>query len=609
MVFITRLRSVVQSCIAASSLARSSIVSLTKPLSSLCIAAVLAAIGFFTTPATAQVNAAPEPRNFLDSTPKPEPKPEPKPDTARDRSSAKKFTRQGRYAKPALRTPALTIANLGKPQTLDPHKITSVWESRIVGDLFLGLVTEGPDANIVPGVAASWSASDDNYTWTFKLRESLWSNREPVTAHDFVYSFRRAINPDTQAFFAPGLYAIQNAFAIHNRKITDIEQLGVTAVDDYTLEITLQIPDAFFLEQLTHPIAYPVFRDQIEGGKINRNGAAGQHSLISNGAYRLTRWENSGKVRVAKNASFYDATKTNIDIVVYDPDPDVQRAVQKFESGNVHISRDIGVDDIDKLRDDREQEIHITPHLGVYYFTLNLAHLPFQSKSVRQALSMALDRETITDKVLRTGESPAYGLVPPGVSDYKDQSSVEWRFVPYQERVKQARVLMEKAGYDSENPLKFTLDFNLGDENHERIALAATAMWKKIHVDATVVSRSATKHYELLQGGRFQAGRASWLSQHNDASTFLGILHSAVGNLNYGRFKHAEFDDLLHKAASAPIGEQRQQLFAKAQKILNDEQPVIPVYHYVSRNLVSNRVTGWKANAKDVQRTRYLSIK
>ena len=500
----------------------------------------------------------------------------------------------------------LRVGNMGEPATLDPHHVAGTWENRIIGDMFMGLTTEGPDGSVVPGAAESWTISDDGLTYTFKLRDHSWSDGTPVSADDFVFSLRRILAPETAAKYASLLYPIKNAEQVNNASLADASQLGVRAIDAKTLEVTLKAPTPYFIEQLTHYTAFPVPKHLVEkhGDDWIKKG-----TIASNGPYVLDEWVPNTHVRLVKNDGFYDATNVSIDKVEYFPTEDRGAVQKRFRAGEIDIAKDFASEQFDFLKKNLPDQIQVAPKLGIYYYTINTKKPPFDDVRVRQALSMVIDREAITEKILKTGEVPAYSFVPPGTGNYGDPAYVEWMETPYAERVEKAKALMADAGFGPGNPLKFTLSYNTS-ENHKRIAIAISAMWKKsLGVEAELFNQEITPHYDKLEQNDFDVARAAWVADYNDAQNFLYLLETRTGRQNYGRWSNAKFDSLMEQAATTTDMDKRAAHLREAEAIAMAEQSNIPIYYYVSKNLVSNKIAGWESNVKDVQRTRYLSIK
>jgi oligopeptide transport system substrate-binding protein len=307
-------------------------------------------------------------------------------------------------AGPAAAEKTLRIANMGEPESFDPHKVSGVWTHRILRDIFTGLTTEGQAGEAIAGAAESWTVSGDGTVYTFKIRDHVWSDGKPVTAQDFVFSFRRILLPETAAEYAS---------AINTGKAA-AETLGARAIDERTLEVTLRAPTPYFLTQLTHYTAWPVPQHVVE-----KHGAdwTKRDNIVGNGPYLLEEWVPSTHVKLVRNPKFYDPGSVKIDRVVYYPGEDRVAGQKRFRAGEVEIATDFSSDQIDWLHKNLPKETRIAPYLGIYYYPINTSKPPFNDKRIRQAMSLAINREAITDKVLKSGEIPAYSFVPPGTPE------------------------------------------------------------------------------------------------------------------------------------------------------------------------------------------------
>ena len=511
----------------------------------------------------------------------------------------------GGLSAPVQAQDVLRVGNMGEPATLDPHHVAGVWENRIIGDMFLGLTTEGQDGSVVPGVAEDWTISDDGTVYTFKLGDHNWSDGTPVTADDFVFALRRILAPEAAAKYASLLYPIKNAEELNSAKMQGMENLGARAVDDKTLEITLKAPTPYFIEQLTHYTAFPVPKHLVEK---HGDDWIKKENIASNGAYMLDEWVPNTHVRLVKNPDFYDAENVAIETVEFFPSEDRAAVQKRFRAGEIDIAKDFASEQFDFLKKELPDETSVAPYLGIYYYTINNTKPPFDDPRVRNALSMAIDREAITDKVLKTGELPAYSFVPPGTGNYGDPAYVDWMDEAQEQRVEGAKALMAEAGYGPDNPLKLTLSYNTS-ENHKRIAIAVASMWKQnLGVQAELFNQEVTPHYNKLEGNDFDVARAGWIADYNDAQNFLYLLETRTGRQNYGRYSNPEYDRLMEQASTTTDMDKRAQYLHEAEAIAMEEQAIIPIYYYVSKNLVSTKVAGWEPNVKDIQRTRYLSL-
>lgn len=504
----------------------------------------------------------------------------------------------------ALQAAELHVGNAGEPDTLDPHHASGTWENRVIGDMFMGLTTEAADGTVIPGAAESWTVSDDGTVYTFTLRDHTWSDGTPVTTDDFVFALRRILDPETAAEYASILYTIKNAQALNEGTMEGMENLAVRAVDAKTLEITLENPAPYFIEQLTHFTAFPVPQHKLE--ELGEDWVK-PANIVSNGAYTVVEWVPNTHVKSVKNETFYDADNVAIDTVYFYPAEERNAALKQFRAGELDVQYDFASDQIDWLTENLPDETRISPYLGVYYYSINTRNAPFDNPALRQALSLAIDRKAITEKVLRTGELPAYSFVPPGTGNYGDPAYVDWMEMPYEERVAKAKELMAEAGFGPDNPLQLQLRYNTS-ENHKKIAIAIAAMWKQLGIETELFNAEVKVHYNDVQEGDFEVARAGWIADYNDPQNFLYLMDSSTGVLNYAGYANAEYDRLMQEAAATADLDARADLLRQAEAIAMDEQPNIPIYYYVSKNMVGQQVKGWVDNTKDIHRTRFLTV-
>ncbi|MGH1478906.1 MAG: peptide ABC transporter substrate-binding protein [Geminicoccales bacterium] len=498
----------------------------------------------------------------------------------------------------------LRIANAGEPDTLDPHHASGTWENRIIGDMFLGLTTEAADGSVIPGAAESWTVSDDGLVYTFTLRDHNWSDGTPVTADDFVFAMRRLLAPETAAQYASLLYTVKNAKGLNEATMDGMDQLGAKAIDAKTLEVTLEYPAPYFIEQLTHPTAFPVPKHKVE--ELGEDWIK-PVNMVVNGAYIATEWVPNTQITTVKNDAFYDAANVSIETVHFFPAEERNAATKQFRAGEIDIQYDFASDQIDWLNENLPDETRISPYLGIYYYPINTTKPPFDNVDVRQALAMAIDREAITDKVLKTGEIPAYSFVPPEAGEYGEPALVDWKEMAYEDRVAKAADLLGGAGFGLDNPLRLQLRYNTS-ENHKKVAIAVAAMWKKIGVQAELFNAEVKVHYNDLQEGNFDIARAGWIADYNDPQNFLYLMESDTGANNYSGFANTDYDAYMTQADVETDPQQRNDLMRQAEAIAMAEMPNIPINYYISKNLVSAKVQGYVDNTKDTHRTRFLTI-
>ncbi len=492
----------------------------------------------------------------------------------------------------------------GEPGSLDPELISGTWEVIVVEDLFLGLTTDNAHGDAVASLAKSWTVSPDKTRYTFKLRDDVrWTDGSPVTAQDAVFGLRRAVDPKTAAPMASLLNVIRNAAAINVGKMPP-DKLGVSAPDAHTVVIDLVSPTPYFIDLLSNPVSYPLPKHVVE--KYGKDWIKPAH-IATDGPYKFAEWVPQSHIHAVKNPDFYDAKDVQIDDVYYELTEDRSAALRRFRAGELDINNDIPIDQITWLRKNMADELHIAPYLGTYYYVYNMTKPPFNDKRVRVALSMLVDRETITDKILRTGEKPAYGLVPPNIAHYDGAVKASFAMLDKAERLKRARQLLSDAGYGPGHPLHVTIRYNTS-ENHKKIATAVSAMWKRAGVQTDLLNADVTVHYAALREGDFEVARASWIADYNDPQDFLLVLSAKSSALNYSRYHNPVYNRYLDEAAHEIDLKKRAAILRKAEITAIEDAPILPIYYYVSKNLVAKRVKGWVDNPENIHPTRYLSL-
>lgn len=503
----------------------------------------------------------------------------------------------------AARGEVLRVANPGHPASLDPHRITGVWENRIVGDMLMGLTTEGPRGEVTGGAAESWQVSEDGLRYEFRLRQHYWSDGRPVTADDFVYSFRRMMSGETTSPYAQFFWVIENGRSVTSGAAPPTA-LGVAAIAPDRLEIRLGRRTPYFSGLLMHFAAFPVPRHVIE--TYGRNWTE-PGRMPANGAFQLQARTPNDHVLLEKNPRFFDAANVRLRGVRYDGLEDRDAALLRFRAGELDVLRDFPAGRTAWLREHMPDAVRTAPFLGLSFLAVNHQRAALQDQRVREALSMAIDRQVIVERVLGSGEQVALSLVPPGTADYPVPARPEWQDLAMDARRAQARALMEEAGYGAERPLRVHLRYPLS-ENERRVAIALQSMWRTVFVDAELDRAETAIHYASLQQGDFDLGLASWLAVYNDAQTFTLLLETDSGPNNLGSYSNAAYDRLADEASREADPLARAGLLREAEELAMREQALIPLYHHAARNLVSARVLGWQDNLLDVNRSRYLEI-
>jgi oligopeptide transport system substrate-binding protein len=492
-----------------------------------------------------------------------------------------------------------------EPETLDPHHALGVPASHILRDLFEGLTAESPGGDLIPGAALRWNISRDARTYTFYLRRDLvWSNGDPLTAEDFVYSLRRALDPETASSAARNLMPIQNAREVLAGELP-VEELGTNLLDEFTMQITLTGPTPYFLGLLASPVAYPVNRKNVEqfGDQFSKNG-----TLVSNGAYVLQEWKPRVSIELRKNPNYREADRTIIERVFYIPTEDRSTEVKKFRAGELDWTNEVPSNQFKWLQRYYPGELVVSPWMGSYFFGFNLTQEPFiDNPSLRMALILSVDRTIITEKVTQFGEMPSYALVPPGIDGYVPFSP-EYADWTQEERDHEARKLYEQAGYSEENPLRIEIRYNTSD-NDKKIALAIASMWKQtLGVIVTLVNEEFRVFLQNREQKVItQVFRAGWISDYNDPYSFLELFRSGHGRNDYG-YSNTTFDALLDEVGTERVRARRERLMFEAERVLMSDHVIIPVFTYVTKRLVNPRLKGWQNNVMDHHSSRYMFL-
>ncbi len=486
--------------------------------------------------------------------------------------------------------------NGAEPATLDPHLAEGAPSSHILRDLFEGLTSESPQGRIVPGAAIRWNISRDGKTYTFYLRrEARWSNGDPVIADDFVYGLRRSASPATASSSAQGLLPIANAAEVLSGELPT-DQLGVTAINDYILQIDLKGPTPYFLRILNLASTYPVHRPSLDehGSAFSRPG-----NLVSNGAYVLKDWKLRSRIELTRNEYYWDADNVVLEQIFYYPFADQSAASKQFRAGELHWTDGVPSNQFKWLQKHYPDELVISPWSGSYFFGYNVLREPFiLNPDLRLALALALDRDLLTEKVTQFGEQPSYSLVPPGIGDFVSPLPV-WAEWSQAERNAEARRLYSGAGYSEERPLRVEIRYNSGG-NNKKMALAAASLWKQVlGVQATLFNEELkvflqTREQKVLT----QVFRAGWISDYADPFSFLELFRSGHGRNDYG-YSNEHYDSLLDEIAAERIPARRRRLMFEAERVLLADLPFIPLYTYVTKRLVNPRLRGWESNIMD----------
>jgi len=497
----------------------------------------------------------------------------------------------------------ISRGNGAEPDSLDPQLARMDSALTILRDAYEGLTAVGRDGGVEPAAAEGWEVSADGLTWRFRLRDDArWSNGEPVEAADFVAAWRRLVDPVTASQYAQMLEPVKNARAIVTGR-APASSLGVSDDGPGVLVVRLEQPTAYFASLLSHPSTFPVHRQSLApgGSSVARPGNA-----VTNGAYVPIEWQVGAFVRAERNPHFREASSAAIDAVRYQHVGDPGTELTRYRAGELDVTYTLPAGQVARWPAARRGELRTGPQLGIYYYGLAVDRAPFRDNpKLRLALAMAVDREILVEKVLGDGEIAAYGWVPPGVAGYEAQRFA-WADWPAERRLAEARRLYAEAGYSAQRPATFQLSYNKSPL-HDRIALAVSAMWKQwLGAQVTLRAEEFRVLKQTIDSRDVEAFRGSWVADYNDAYSFLQVLRGGFG-INLPRYSSAAYDALLDEAGRGAEGE-RAGLLAAAERQLLEDVPLVPLFFYVSKHLVSPRVGGWYDNVMNVTYTRHLTL-
>ena len=480
-----------------------------------------------------------------------------------------------------------------EPQYLDPHLATSVAAHNILSALLEGLVSEDPKTlQPLPGVAESWQISSDKKRYLFQLRkDALWHNGDSVTAHDFVYSYKRILNPDLGAKYASMLHVLKNAKIYHSgEKVWEEADVGVTAINDYSLELILENQTPYFLELLNHYAWFPVHPPTIE--KFDAFARIGTkwtkpENFIGNGPFKLSEHKINSVIEASVAETYWDRNQTRLSAIKFYPIETADTEERAFRTGYLHVTQTVSSDRIEFLKQNHPEWIHFEPYLGTYYYRFNLEKPPFDDVRVRKALSLSVNRDLLVEKVLKGGQLPAYCFTPPNTGGFTAKEG--YGYNPRKAKQLLDSYLKEK-GMDELPP--FELSYNTS-EGHKKVAEALQAMWKKaLGIEIQLLNMEWKVFLSTISNGDYSIARAGWIGDYVDANTFLHLWRTGDGN-NLTGWSNADYDLSLQLAEQSLEPLERFTHFQKCEDLLADEVPILPLYFYVQVSLRHPTVKGW----------------
>ena len=506
----------------------------------------------------------------------------------------------------AIESKVFHYGNGTEPQGLDPHIVTGVPEHHLLLALCEGLTSSNPrGGESLPGSASSWKVSNDGKTYTFYLQEDgKWSNGDTVTAHDYVWSWERILTPSLGSQYPDMLYYLVNAEEFHNGLIDDFSKVGVKAVDEDTLQVTLKEPTPFFLGLLSHYSTWPVHKPTVlkhgliddRNGKWTRPG-----NFVCNGPFNLKTWELNKKIVVEKNPLYWDSNIVELNEIHFHPVSNEMTEERMFRAGQLHVTNTFPSNKCEPDIQEKNTNLQIHPYMGTYFYRFNTKNEVLKDVRVRKALAYSIDRKKIVESVTRCGQIPAYSFTPPGSNGFYPDTNI-----PFDAEL--AKNLLKEAGFDSgENFPVLEILFNTS-EGHRKVALAVQQMWQQnLGINVELVNQDWKVYLSREMIGDFQVSRAGWIGDYEDPNTFLDTLRPNRGNNKTG-WNNFEFDNLLIKANATLDQAERYKILMEAERLLIDEMPIAPIYTYVRVYQLHEDVKGWYPNILSHHHPKYLRL-
>ncbi|MDO4536382.1 MAG: peptide ABC transporter substrate-binding protein [Clostridium perfringens] len=482
------------------------------------------------------------------------------------------------------------------PKTIDPQLNSAVDGSKVLRNAFEGLMREIENGEVENGIAESYEVSEDGLVYTFHIRENAkWSDGEDVTANDFDYAWKRALNPDTAAEYAYQLFYLKSGEA-YNGGEASVDDVGIKVIDNKTIEITLESPVPYFLSLLAMPVYFPVRQDIVE-----ENGdkwALSPETYISNGPFKMTEWNAKESMTFVKNENYWDADSVKLDTLVFRLIDDQTTYLSAFRNGELDIIETPPTTEIQTLLDEGVAKVY--PYLGTYFYVVNMSGKGLSSEAVdvlqdvrvRKALSLAMDRTLITEKVSMGGENPATSYVPEGVLDTQGEEFHK-EYIDTTADIEEAKKLLEEAGYpNGEGFPTLTFTYNTAS-NHQMIAQAIQDMWKNnLGIDVELKNEEWAVFQNTRNNFQYEICRHGWIGDYNDPMTFLDMWVTDGGQNNAG-YSNTEYDSLIAQAKSEQDGEKRTELLRQAEDVLMEDMPIIPIYYYTNVVCAKDNIKGF----------------
>ena len=499
----------------------------------------------------------------------------------------------------------LLFGNGTEPKGLDPHLVTGVPENHIISSLIEGLIAYHPTDDLIPapGVAESWESNDDYTVWTFKLRDdAVWTNGDPVAAGDFAYSWQRILTPILGSEYAPMLYVIKGAQSFHAGDTEDFSTVGVRAIDEKTLEVTLEGPTPYFPNMLKHYSFFPVNPRAVEehGGMTDRqSGWSTVENFVGNGPFKLKSWVTNQMIEVERNTDYWDNETTKLNGIRFFPIENPSTEETMYRSGRLHLTSTVPQDKIPSLQESVPDQLRIEPYLGSYFYRVNVTRAPFDNPKVRQALAVSFDKQLLVDKVTKGGQAPATGFVPAGIPGYDVSTKVQYD-------PELGKKLLAEAGYPNGEGFPTSEILINTSEGHRKIAEAMQAMWKEnLNIDVGIYNQEWKVYLDSQSSLDYDLSRSGWIGDYVHPTTFLELFTSGNGNNDTG-WTSAQYDALISQAQLAQTEEARIKALQDAEEILLTDLPVLPIYWYTRVYMKDTQLRGWEPKVLDNHPYKYV---
>lgn len=498
--------------------------------------------------------------------------------------------------------------NYDEPDTLDPQKALAVPEYNILGDLYEGLMTFDKDGKLALGQAKSYLISKDHKTYIFKLKDNLrWSNGDPLTAFDFEAGIKRTLDPKLGSQNIVLLNSIKNSEDIlFGHK--SIDQLGIKATDSHTLKIKLNKPIPYLLSLLTHNTFAPIYQPNL----LKYNDKFTQPKIyVTNGPFKLSEWVVNSHLTVVKNDFYRKAKTVKLNKVIFYPINQQSVELNRYRAGDLDYTAKVQFDKLAWVKSNFHNQLYELPMLAAYYYSFNLTKSPFADNlNLRKALSLAIDKDIIADRLLGGKRSATDKFVPEFTDNYINhkQSLYTDQLPNQQSRIQMAQDYYQKAGYSIDNPLKTKILFHTNESN-KIIATAIASMWRKtLGVNTELVNQEWKVYLKTrLEHDDTEVVRQGWVAPYNDPTAFLDLFMS-INPQNTSGYFNKQYDDILSQADNQTDYNIRAKLLHQAEQLLLNDAPMIPIYAPHAYHLVKPYVNGLNFNSHDVTKDQYIYI-